>query len=86
MSDEIIYPPGTTCEISPHRPTKDTSVPQRSILHLYEEIREAGKNKGKIITALRKAGWIPWNDVPPDVWELLEWASNSQQKQTTSAD
>lgn len=72
--EDIIYPTGTTCEITPYRPTKDTSMPQRSMPHLYDQIRDA-KNKAEIIMALRKSGWIPWNDVPKDVWDKLEKAS-----------
>jgi len=68
--DDIIYPTGTTCEISPHRPTKDTSMPKRSILHLYEEIRN-GKTKAEVGAAIRFSGWIPWNDMPKDVREKL---------------
>ena len=78
MSDEIIYPTGTTCEISPHRPTKDTSMPQRSMPNLYNQLRDA-KNKAEVIECLRRSGWIPWNDVPQDVIEKLNRMSSTAQ-------
>jgi hypothetical protein len=59
------------CEVTYPRPTKDKSMPQRSVTQLYDQIRNA-KNKAECIMALRKCGFIPWNDVPKDVWDKLE--------------
>jgi len=70
MTDEIIYPTGTTCEITPLRPTKDNSMPQRSIHKLYEQIRKS-KSKAECGSYIRFSGWIPWNDMPEDVREKL---------------
>lgn len=67
---DIIYPIGTTCEVSPNRPTKDKSMPQRSMPKLYDHIRKA-KNKAEAGAAMRQSGWIPWNDMPEDVRDKL---------------
>ena len=58
------------CEVTYPRPAKDKSMPQRSILHLYEQIRNS-KNKAECGAAIRFSGWIPWNDMPPDIREKL---------------
>ena len=68
------------CEVTYPRPVKDKSMPEQSILHLYDQIRKS-KNKAECILALRKCGFIPWNDVPKDVWEKLErFSSTSPEK------
>jgi len=73
--EDIIYPTGTTCEITPHRPTKDNSMPQRSVPHLYQQLRDA-RNKAEMIDVLWRSGWIPKNEVPKDVWEKVKKWSN----------
>lgn len=65
MSD-LIFPEGTHCEISPHRPTKDTSMPQKSIPEMYSRLNQA-KTKAEWIQILWEN--VQHNDIPREVWE-----------------
>jgi len=75
--EDIIYPTGTTCEITPLRPTKDNSMPDHTFTtpKFYACMRaaktkaEGGACYRKYISAGAPGGF---NNIPTDVWEKQE--------------
>lgn len=75
MSEEIIFPEGTSCEINKplittqEQPPVKLDSPKNNLPILYAALK-ASKNKAEAGAAMRK--FIAWNDIPPEVWDKLQ--------------